>query len=61
MSCCSSVAEKRMLSASPAKRNGTNDRPSSISMSAATTAPCPMPPWLSGVWMPKKPDERALS
>src|SRR6476646_8189291 len=50
-----------MLSASPAKRNGTNDRPSSISMRAATTAPCPMPPWLSGVWMPKKPDALALS
>src|SRR6476660_21345 len=50
-----------MLSASPAKRKGTNERPSSISMSAATTAPCPIPPWLSGVWMPKNPDERALS
>src|SRR6478609_1534863 len=50
-----------MLSASPAKRKGTKERPSSISMRAATTAPCPMPPWLSGVWMPKKPDALALS
>ena len=36
-------------------------RPSSISISAAITAPSPIPPYSSGVWTPKKPDCLALS
>ena len=59
--CCSSLAWNRMLSASPPNRNCTNDRPSSISISALITAPSPIPPYSSGVWMPKNPAAFALS
>ncbi len=50
-----------MLSASPPKLNGTNERPSSTSRSAVITAPSAIPPYSSGVCTPKKPDSLALS
>src|SRR5690606_31349546 len=50
-----------MLSAYPPKRKGTKVRPSSISISAAMTAPRPMPPYSSGVWTPQNPALRAFS
>ena len=57
---CSSLAWNRMLSASPPNLNWTNDRPSSASISAAITAPRPIPPYSSGVCTPKNPDSRAF-